>query len=88
VLANFRKHAPDHAGVLDLYSSAPHFTGFRELEGRAPLEIRPNLFPRALAPPARAPAPVNPPETWLLARDWKRHGLIALREAPKGEARD
>jgi hypothetical protein len=91
VLGNFRKHAPGHPGILDPYSSAPYFTGFREFPEREPLAVDPNVVPRALAPPAprsattlvSVSAPVSPPRTWLLSHGWRIHGLIALCERPK-----
>lgn len=39
VLNNFRKHRSSHAALIDAYSSAPYFTGFSELRGRAPIEL-------------------------------------------------
>jgi len=54
----------------DLCSSGPWFGGWRD----------------ALAPPPRAPPPVEPARTWLLAMGWRRHGLIGLAEAPRAPA--
>src|SRR5262252_8486669 len=40
-------------------------------------------------PPWRAPPPVRPARTWLLAHGWKRRrGLISLDEAPGGSRRE
>jgi hypothetical protein len=33
-------------------------------------------------PPAPEPLDLAAPLTWLLSRGWRRHGLIALSEAP------
>jgi hypothetical protein len=82
VLGNFRKHDPNQKGRLDPYSSAPHFTGFREFPGRQPIGVLANVLPRALAPPGECLAPTAPPRTWLLGHGWQRHGLIAMNERP------
>jgi hypothetical protein len=61
--------------VIDVYSSAPYFTGFAELaDGRNPSNCH-----------ARA-SPVEPARSWLLARGWSRYGYISVREAPSGRA--
>jgi hypothetical protein len=70
VLGNFRKHTRS-TSLVDEYSSAPYFTGFAE-------DV---LCRRAGAHPARA-SPVEPAQSWLLARGWHRYGYISVREAP------
>jgi putative transposase len=52
---------------LDPCSSAPWFDGFRG----------------ASRAPSRDPSPVRPPRTWLATAGWRRHGLIAITEAPR-----
>ena len=47
---------------LDPFSSAPTFDGWR---------VQPLVRPRDTGPPA-----VVPPQTWLLATGWRRHGLL------------
>lgn len=78
VLGNFRKHARRALPPgLDPYSSAAWFDGFRA-SGAAMRFV-------GWSPPCRdAPVPVAPARTWLLARGWRRGGLLALDEAPKG----
>src|SRR5450631_1324035 len=49
VLHNFRKHGAAGAALIDPYSSAPYFDGFRGLRGRAPCEL-----------PSHASFPVSP----------------------------
>ncbi len=68
VLMNFRKHARRKvpASVVDGYSSAPWFDGFRE----------------AVGPPEGEPVPVVAAETWLATTGWRRHGLIRTSEGP------
>ncbi|MFZ5896318.1 MAG: transposase [Myxococcota bacterium] len=74
LLGNHRKHSPARASgcAIDVYSSAPYFTGFKE---RASI-----LLNDALSSPGGVP--VDRAQTWLLAHGWKRHGLISIEEAP------
>lgn len=85
VLGNFRKHGRRQGRVcsspLDVFSSAPYFLGFRGLRGRSPLDHRPGLIPRSLAPPDAVP--VERGTTWLLSQGWVQLGFISLNEAPK-----
>jgi REP element-mobilizing transposase RayT len=88
VLGNFRKHHPQASAAVDAFSSAPYFRGFRELNGRAPVDVKPSLMGRALAPPRRRAAGVPQgqatvrPRTWLLRVGWRRRGALSLFEAP------
>ena len=78
VLGNFRKHArrPLPPG-LDPFSSAEWFDGFRWSSGELGFVGR--------APPCQdSSKPVSRAETWLLARGWRKRGLLGLAEAPKG----
>jgi REP element-mobilizing transposase RayT len=86
VLSNGKKHA-NHPGigVLDPYSSAPYFSGYAESTGLPPIVRNARIVPRSLAPPAGSP--VSEPSTWLLGVGWRRHGLIAIHEAPAGRNR-
>jgi len=81
VLANFRKHERQATALVDYYSSAPFFIGFRELEGVAPVAHRRAGVLRELGPPSASP--VATPKTWLLAAGWQKGGTIGLREAPR-----
>ncbi len=69
VLHNARKHGAKLAGI-DPHSSGPAFNG------RAPTRLH-----RAAA---REPTtiPVVPAHSWLLARGWRKHGLIGIDEVP------
>ena len=80
VLGNFRKHRRKAAGAIDVYSSAPYFRDFIELEGKTPLDDNPHLLPRSLKPPDEVP--VSRAKSWLLSSGWKRHGKISISEAP------
>jgi putative transposase len=75
VVSNFRKHG--HVtfgeGAFDYYSSAQHFDGWSEA-----------LFDWFEEP---EPWPEVTPRTWLLARGWKRHGLLHPEEAPGARRR-
>jgi hypothetical protein len=72
VLANGKKHAaagramaaPD---AIDLFSSAPWFDGFREVDHRAQSACR---------------AAGRAPRTWLLSIGWRRRGLLSVHELP------
>ncbi|MFZ5892469.1 MAG: hypothetical protein ACOY0T_15525 [Myxococcota bacterium] len=87
VFANFKKHdVPITASgpVIDLFSSAPYFRGFLELNGVAFIEKPGSRVPDWLV---RLQCPVEPPRTWLLSRGWMRHGLISGHEAPRSPDR-
>ena len=73
VLHNWKKQVPG-ALRLDPCSSACWFDGWR------------GPRPRWSLPPAGAPPPVRAPRTWLLARGWRRLGLLALDARPRGAA--
>ena len=64
VLQNHRKHG-SFAAALDPLSSAQWFEGFAQ-----PI---PSAF-QSIGPPCTAP-----PQSWLLTRGWKRHGLIQIQ---------
>lgn len=78
VLLNARHHAADRGKKLardwvDPYSSGPWFDGWREpIRSDAPwLErLRKQERPTAAA------------RTWLLARGWRKHGLLAFDDVP------
>src|SRR5215471_3248932 len=81
VLANFRKHHPRSSKLVDAFSSAPYFAGFREYEGRMPIRREPGLVPCALAPPDGVA--MAEPTTWLLRAGWqKAGGLLSVYYAP------
>ncbi len=67
VLMNMKKHQPAERG-LDLCSSAPWFTGWRQQHP---------------VPPPGVLTPVADARTWLLRVGWHRHGLIAVSETPR-----
>jgi REP element-mobilizing transposase RayT len=81
VMNNWRKHGEDRHGlpstwVVDPFSSAVSFPGWKELEGQAPWTLRPGYQPLV----------VTTPRSWLLCVGWKRHGAISVREVPSQRA--
>jgi REP element-mobilizing transposase RayT len=77
VMNNWRKHGEDRAGLarrwlVDPFSTAILFTGWKELEGQAPWTIRPDYQPMV----------VTPARSWLLRIGWERHGAISVHEVP------
>jgi hypothetical protein len=75
VINNFRKHERQAgrkvaAQWIDPCSSAPMFDGWRDRE----------LFRRAVV----LELGLLPARTWLLAKGWRKHGLIAIDETPGG----
>jgi REP element-mobilizing transposase RayT len=72
VLMNAYKHNVVLNG-LDPYSSGATFDGWRDIatSGRAP--------------PGGRGRSADVPSTWLLARGWRKHGLIGTWERPGGE---
>lgn len=78
VLANFRKHLPSSRHAVDPCSSAPYFDGFREYQGRAPIELLGTTTSQA----SRADLPpVSRATTWLLAQSWRKRSL-SVHERP------
>ncbi|HEY5933365.1 MAG TPA: transposase [Kofleriaceae bacterium] len=74
VLNNWRKHREDgksfaRTWILDPFSSAVHFDGWRDYK-LGPL------------PETYEPLPVWNPKCWLLKEGWRKHGLIATTEIP------
>jgi REP element-mobilizing transposase RayT len=89
VLNNFRKHRASGAAQIDPYSSAPYFSGFRELAGASPCESRANLnlplVPRGVAPPEESEgAPIVGARTWLGTGGWRRGGTISFASLGEG----
>jgi REP element-mobilizing transposase RayT len=80
VLNNYRRHlaqlrARAPRDWADPFSSIDYFDGLRPLpNGKKPVAE----FCLGRDPP------VAPPDTWLLRRGWRRHGLISLTEIPGG----
>jgi len=72
VIMNWYKHVPGASG-LDPCSSGSMFDGWKTPPASGP--------PRVATP---AEVPIRPAETWLARTGWKRHGLVDLRERPKG----
>jgi hypothetical protein len=77
VLNNYRRHTRSHACAprdwADPYSSVDYFDGFQRLaSGRRPCAE----FSLGRDPP------VVPPKTDLLARAWRRHGLLRIEKIP------
>ena len=73
VFGNARHHAAQGRmvavpGVIDIFTSAPWFDGFRE-----PLTVR------SLEAIVR---PVTDARTWMLTIGWRRHGLLSVHELP------
>ena len=79
VINNWRRHREDwrtpeaRRAVVDPYSSAPQFDGWRDLSPEAA---------RASMPPAYEPLPTAHATTWLLTTGWRRHGEIGVSERP------
>ena len=75
VLNNWRRHDEDesseaaHRAMLDPYSTALSFRGWREAEQFA-------------VPAGYEPLPSAAPETWLLRVGWERRGKISAFEVP------
>ncbi len=85
VLNNFRKHRAAGAALIDPYSSAPYFNGFREFAGLAPCELptsrRLPLVPQGVAPPKESQeVPIVPAKTWLAENGWRRGGAIGISD--------
>ena len=83
VLNNFKKHRAAGGARIDPYSSAPYFSGFRELRGSAPCELQPNrmlpLVPRGVAPPEKSEEmPIVAAKTWLAEKGWRRGGALSF----------
>jgi REP element-mobilizing transposase RayT len=77
VLNNWRKHREDEAfestgWLLDRWSTAILFDGWREREGRGPWPL----------PPDYEPLVVSEPRTWLLRKGWRDHGSISVAYVP------
>ncbi len=88
VLGNFRKHDQRARAVIDRFSSAPFFNGFREYHGRRPIDARPGLASRKFHPPWSSGgwednlAVVFPPSTWLLRAGWRKLGALSVCDGP------
>ena len=81
VLGNWRKHREDRCGLarswlVDPFSSAVLFAGWKELEGKAAWTIRPDYEPLV----------VTAPRSWLQRIGWLRHGAISVYEVPSERA--
>jgi len=77
VLCNWRKHGEDQYGrarswLVDPFSSAVLFAGWKELEGQPPWTIRPDYEPLV----------VTAARSWVLTAGWRRHGAISVHEVP------
>jgi putative transposase len=81
LLGNFRKHEAAVGNGVDAFSSAPYFSGFAEFAGGVPVvsDLR-----RIAGRDGARGSPVVEPRSWLLRAGWRRHGLISIREAPRG----
>ncbi len=85
VLNNFRKHRAPGAARIDPYSSAPYFTGFSGLHGRAPCDLHPSrgypMTPHGVPPPAEPEhVPVVLAQTWLGKVGWRRSPAIPFHD--------
>ncbi len=69
VLQNAKKHGRKLKGLIDAFSSARWFDGWRE-----------RLH---FTGPEPSPAPIAAARTWLLDQGWRKHGLISASEAPR-----
>ena len=75
VLNNFRRHGEDRGRtwLVDPWSSAVNFDGWRELAGASALFGVPDWYERL---------PTSRPRTWLLSAGWTKHPPIGVREVP------
>jgi REP element-mobilizing transposase RayT len=78
VLNNWRRHREDRAPfaqgwLIDPFSSAWAFEGWKELEGSPFLWKLRETY---------QPMPVWRPKSWLLREGWRMYGLIGVREVP------
>lgn len=88
LFANFREHVAHAARPgIDPYSSAAWFDGFRGYEpgSAAPPFAAPRVGVALTYEPSASASPVLPPKSALLARDWRKLGLIRLDETPSTE---
>lgn len=88
LFANFREHVAHAARPgIDPYSSAAWFDGFRGYEpgSAAPPFAAPRVGVALTYEPSASAAPVLPPKSALLARDWRKLGRIRLDETPSTE---
>ncbi len=81
VLNNWRRHDEDQRPaaarwLVDKYSSAVAFAGWKELGHGEQFAI----------PSHYAPLTVWEPRRWLLREGWRKHGLIRADEVPSGVA--
>jgi hypothetical protein len=87
VLGNFRKHSQGARALVDRYSSAVDFAGFRELHGRTPRQIADErggglaAFTLSRAPPDAIA--IVPAATWLLRAGWRKRGGVSLHDAAR-----
>jgi putative transposase len=73
VLNNWRHHQVDacQPWLIDKYSSAVGFDGWRELHGA-----------RFAIPVGYEPLVTHEPTQWLLRAGWRRYGLVSIYEVP------
>jgi len=74
-----------HALVYMLQNFRKHLNGARGLDPRSSAAWFTGWRTSILAPSGRPP--VSAPRTWLAAVGWRRHGLIAVDEAPRPHRR-
>ncbi|MBC7974813.1 MAG: transposase [Myxococcales bacterium] len=82
-LNNFRKHREDRGGtpstwLLDPFSSAVSFDGWKELEGMTEAWQLPGTY---------RPLVVSPAQSWLQRVGWKIAGEISARDVPSARDR-
>jgi len=80
VLNNYRRHAHQSGrkvarNWVDPCSSWAWFDGWRDL---------PRRLEREAAREREGPPPVAEPRGWMLARGWRRRGLVSVNETPAG----
>ena len=80
VLNNWRHHGEDRQGsaqawLVDPFSTAVQFTGWKEREREGRFRVRSTY----------QPLHVWEPRTWLLTTGWRRRGLVSVYEVPGGD---
>lgn len=79
VLNNWRKHREDGqvSWVVDFYSTAPVFMGWKYFEDRDEFWKLPDTYQELI---------VYFPKTWLLTKGWRKYGALEFDEIPSAKS--